>query len=162
MKTYLLVLVIAVLMTACNSNPKTSNDTGYMRSESVTDTTGLAAFNAWKAQESLKQTTGRSTNRTPLRHVTRRTSPTTPGRKIEEKDSGSGTLSTVSENAAKAPVKKGWSKAAKGAAIGGASGAIAGAVINKRNRVAGAVIGGIAGAGVGYGVGRTMDKKDGR
>ena len=71
-------------------------------------------------------------------------------------------MSSESSNTAKAPQKKGISKAAKGAVMGGVVGAIGGAVLDKKNPVMGAVLGGILGGGTGYGVGHGMDKKDGR
>jgi hypothetical protein len=163
MKTLLFVLLIAVVMAACSRNPQTGNEAGLINNSLISDTTGLAAFNAWKL-ERLYEKADRSNNHadSAAAHVVKRSGAKAVNRKASPSDYGSGTLSTVSENAAKAPVKKGWSKAAKGAAIGGASGAVVGAVVNKRNRIAGGVIGGIVGAGVGFGVGRTMDKKDGR
>ena len=60
-----------------------------------------------------------------------------------------------------APVKKGWSSAAKGAAIGAGAGAVTGILVDKNN-VRGGVVGGVVGAGTGYVIGRSRDKKSGR
>lgn len=106
------------------------------------DPAELAQYNAWKAEKEKplvkKPQAKRSVNYQSPKMV------------------------SESQNTAKAPEKKGWSKAAKGAVIGAGSGAVIGAVINKRNRAVGGVIGGVLGGGVGYGIGRGMDKKDGR
>ena len=106
------------------------------------DAAELAQYQAWKAENEKPVV-----QKTPVRRSVNYQSPK---------------MVSQSENPAKAPEKKGWSKAAKGAVIGGGSGAVLGAVINKRNRAIGAVIGGVIGGGVGYGIGRGMDKKDGR
>ena len=119
------------------------------------DTSGLAQFQAWKAQQNQLAL---ATISTPAK------SSATPVRKSVKSPAGStksGSMSTSTQYPAKTK-PKGWSKAAKGAVIGAAGGAVAGAVINKRNRAVGAVIGGVAGGAVGYGIGRHLDKKDGR
>lgn len=157
---------VVVLATACNSNPKT--DTQIVKAEPAivtTDTTGLAQFQAWKAQHELatlqqynaQQTPAAVPIQKPKRTSTaiRRTVRSTPV------PVQSGSMSSESANTAKAPQKKGWSNAAKGTAIGAGTGAVIGAIITKKNRVAGGVIGGVAGGAVGYGIGRHMDKRDG-
>jgi hypothetical protein len=105
------------------------------------DATELAQFKAWKA-ESEKPVVQKNSTRRSVNYQSPK-------------------MISESQSPAKAAVKKGWSKAAKGAVIGAASGAVIGAVVNKRNRAIGAVIGGVVGGGVGYGIGRTIDKKDG-
>jgi predicted small secreted protein len=149
------VFAIAVSMTACNTTPDTS--TTQKAIQPTVDTTGLAAFQAWKAQNELVNTQ-ENTAMQPTREVVKYY-PVSSARKssgVSRSTSGSsGTASTSTK-------KKGWSSAAKGAVIGGVAGAAGGAVINKKNRAAGAVIGGVIGAAGGYGVGRTIDKKNGR
>ncbi len=155
------------------------------------DTVGLAQFQQWKAQnelssqqeykEALNNEGDNYTAAAPVKKVktvyrkpvhrpaatvaslpssTATTNSSSASTTATTADNG--TMSSESANTAKAPVKEGWSKAAKGSVIGGVGGAVAGAVINKNNRAVGAVIGGIIGAGGGYAIGRGMDKKDGR
>lgn len=149
------VFALVVGMTACNTTP----DTGAQKAiQPSVDTTGLAQFQAWKAQNELVSTQ-QNTAMQPTREVVKyypassaRRSSTGASR---SSSGSSGTASTTTK-------KKGWSSAAKGAVIGGVAGAAGGAVINKKNRGAGAVIGGVIGAAGGYGIGRTIDKKNGR
>jgi hypothetical protein len=169
MKKLLFVLpILAILMVACNSRPKTNpEDVARKVADSLrlaADTAGLAQFQAWKAQNEIMdpgmygQTALAATPAVSRSSSsTRRSSATSRNR-----SSSGGSMSSGSSNTAKASQKKGWSKAAKGAVIGGVAGGAAGAIINKRNRVVGGVVGGVLGAGVGYGIGRGMDKKDGR
>lgn len=164
MKQILSALSIAVVMTACSSNP--SADT--TKTAVMPDTAGLAEFQAFKQQAAMMKMyemqnadvaamapVASYAAAAPVRRTTSR-----PVYTNRNNDYSSGTMSSTSGNTAKA--KKGWSKAAKGAVIGGATGAAAGAIINKRNRAVGAVIGGVVGAGGGYAIGRGMDKRDGR
>ena len=145
------LLALGVGFIACNSNSKAGKNEAPV--VSATDTIGLAEFQALKAQAALAAVTAQKT-----------AAPVSSSRKVATKKvySGGGSRTSETMNTAKAPQKKGWSKAAKGTAIGAASGAVLGAVINKRNRALGAVIGGVAGGGIGYGIGRHLDKKDGR
>ena len=168
MKKLLFILpIIAILVFACNSRPKTNpEDVARKVADSLrlaADTAGLAQFQAWKAQNEIINQNGMygetalaaapAVSRTST--STRRTYSASRSRSYS-----GGSANSTSTNTAKA--KKGWSKAAKGAVIGGVAGGAAGAIINKRNRVVGGVVGGVIGAGVGYGIGRSMDKKDGR
>ncbi len=168
MKKILFGLSTVFIMASCsNDNPRTAAETKLVTP--ATDTTGLAQFQAWKAQNELAVAQQNQLATQPVTEVVRekvvyvdrpsprRSSSTTSRSSSSNNGSGSGT--STSQAPAK---KKGWSKAAKGAVIGGAGGAVVGAVINKRNRGVGAVIGGVLGAGAGYGVGRSQDKKDGR
>ena len=150
-----IIAMIAVVMVSCKSN--TGMNSENAKAMNYSDTVGLAQFQAWKVQNELAKLNeyNQYVNSTRTAAV-----PKTTKRSSAKTETWSN--NSESQNAAKAPVKKGISKAAKGAAIGAAGGAIAGAVINKRNRVVGAVIGGVVGGGVGYGIGRHMDKKDGR
>lgn len=161
-----ITVIVAVLITACNSNGRAEADAvaklkAYQDSVKFSaDTAGLAQFQSWKAQneltdaEMLEETTPyvAAGNATQRAVATRSSS----ARR------SSGTRSSSSGNTASAPARKKVSKAAKGAVIGGVGGAVAGAIINKKNRVVGGVVGGVIGAGVGYGIGRSQDKKDGR
>ena len=189
MKKLLPVLGFAFLMTACNTMPEQKTDAvqAAQQTSSQPDTTGMAAFNAWKAQNELtalnapqqsqqaqsapaktrtivkyipaaKSTQSKPVEKTTSSSTSSSTEQTSAG---SSADSGSGSTNNESETA-KVEKKEGWSKAAKGAVIGGVAGAAGGAILTKKNRVAGAVIGGVIGAAGGYGIGRTMDKKDGR
>ena len=146
--------VAAIIMVSCKNSPTASQQI------SPYDTVGLSAFQAWKLQQYQE---AMNVNAAPVAPVARKTA---PARKVSYAKSNtsnsSGSMNNTSTHAAKAPVKKGMSNAAKGAIIGGAGGAVLGAVINKRNRVAGGVIGGVLGAGGGYVLGRSKDKKEGR
>ena len=157
--------IIAILMFACNSRPKTNpEDVARKVADSLrlaADTAGLAQFQAWKAQnEIIDQDMYGQNALAASPAVSRSYSSTRRSSASRSRSYGGGGYSSTSSNTAKA--KKGWSKAAKGAVIGGVAGGAAGAIINKRNRVVGGVVGGILGAGVGYGIGRGMDKRDGR
>jgi Glycine zipper len=173
-------------MAACNTTPEIKSETAQAVQQTIStpDTTGIAEFNAWKAQNELgnvnayKQAgqsqsapaektrtivkyvpVARSTQSKPVSSTSSNSRQTSSG---SSAGNGNGSMSNESSETAKVEKKEGWSKAAKGAVIGGVTGAAAGAVINKKNRVVGAVIGGVVGAAGGYGIGRTMDKKDGR
>lgn len=174
MKRLLSVLSIAAVMAACN-HPRTGIDSFVVSPNdkapaTTIDTTGLAQFQAWKAQHELANVNtyrlaDQAIAAAPKKAYTaahKTAKSHTAAYTHRHATNASGTMTSESGNTAKAPVKKGWSKAAKGAAIGGGSGAVIGAVVNKKNRAAGAVIGGVVGGGVGYGIGRSMDKKDGR
>lgn len=146
-----IVLAISAFMIACNSKPKTDAQNSLVLS--VTDTTGLADFQAWKAINERKDASMymATAAQAPVQNAVTRTS-------TARRNTAARTSQPVSAPAK----KKGWSKAAKGATIGGVAGAAAGAIIVKKNRALGAVVGGVIGGGVGYGIGRGMDKKDGR
>ncbi|HTM92614.1 MAG TPA: glycine zipper domain-containing protein [Flavisolibacter sp.] len=191
MKKLLPVLGFTLLMTACNTMPEQKADAIPLTQQTLSqpDTTGMAAFNAWKAQnelagvnayqqtqqtQSVPEKTKTVVKYVPAKQATTSkpvsktnsssNSASSPEPKSSGSSAGSGSGSTDNESGETAQVEKkeGWSKAAKGAVIGGVAGAAGGAVINKKNRVAGAVIGGVIGAAGGYGIGRGMDKKDGR
>jgi hypothetical protein len=166
MKRSLFVLSAFTFLIACNSGPKTPTTT-YSLSDSlkfVNDTTGLAAYQAWKAEHELgvNKDQAEKANTAAVssaKESTHRTTTNSSG------NTGSGTASSgtaSSGSTGTTQAKKGWSKTAKGAVIGGVVGAGAGAIINKKNRGAGAVIGGVVGAGAGAVIGNDMDKKDGR
>jgi Glycine zipper len=168
MKQILSALSIALVMTACTSNP--SADT--TKSATTVDTSGLAEFQAFKQQAAMMKMYEMQNMNAGVAAVAPQTRTTTtyasapvrrtsrPRYSSRSNDYQSGSMSSSTGNTAKA--KRGWSKAAKGAVIGGATGAAAGAIINKKNRAVGAVIGGVVGAGGGYVIGRGMDKRDGR
>lgn len=170
MKKLLSVLAVAVIFTtACTNNSKSTAEArlkAYQDSIALSaDTVGFSEFQQWKAQNEL--TDAEINAQEEERYAATQARTYTAARKTTAKRStssrsSSGTGSSQSGNTAKAPVKKGWSKAAKGAAVGTAGGAVVGAVVNKRNRVVGGVVGGVLGGAVGYGIGRSKDKKDGR
>lgn len=192
MKKLLPLLGFTFLMAACNTMPEKNTEAVQSAQQTLSqpDTTGMAAFNVWKAQNELasvnayqqpQQAQTQSTpekTRTIVKYVPVKQSTSSkpvaktssssntassPEPKSESSvGSDSGSTDNGSGETAQVEKKEGWSKAAKGAVIGGVAGAAGGAILNKKNRVAGAVIGGVIGAAGGYGVGRTMDKKDGR
>jgi outer membrane protein with glycine zipper len=157
MKIQSIILSIAVLALSCNTQPKADNN----HSDSTklnTDTTGLAAYQAWKAQNELTEQNSeeQQENKTSSKTMEKSTS------SKSDNTSASNTSTSTGSSSSGTTEKKGWSKTAKGAVIGGVAGAAGGAVINKKNRAAGAVIGGVIGAGTGAVIGNEMDKKDGR
>ncbi|MFL5742477.1 MAG: glycine zipper domain-containing protein [Flavisolibacter sp.] len=159
MKKLFPVFALAVLVTACNTDPRLAAMNSAL-TPSI-DTSGLAKYQQWKAMNELANTTqfqsvapAQPTTRTIIKYV--------PVRQSSSRSYSSGSMSSSSSGAAKAAQRKGWSKSAKGAVIGGVGGAAAGAIINKKNRALGAVIGGVIGAAGGYGIGHGMDKRDGR
>jgi hypothetical protein len=173
MKKLLLIPGISILMIACNTMPEQNTGATQTAHQTISqqDTTGLAAYNAWKAQnelanikttQSLQQTQPASETRTIVKYVPVKTTSSKSVSHSSSSNSVSGSMNNESSQTAKVEQKKGWSKAAKGAVIGGVAGAAGGAIINKKNRVVGAVIGGVLGAAGGYGIGRNMDKNDGR
>lgn len=149
------VLAIAVVMTACNTAPDTA--TTQKAIQPTVDTTGLAEFQAWKAQNELMSTQQNTAMQPQTREIVRYYPVSSARRSSSSRvyRSSSGSSGTVAR-------KRGWSSAAKGAVIGGVAGAAGGAIINKRNRALGGVVGGVLGAGVGYGIGRGIDKRNGR
>ena len=157
MKRFIIpVFAIAVAMTACNTTPDTA--TTQKAIQPAADTTGLAQFQAWKAQNELVSTQQNTAMQ-----------PQTQTREVVKyypvsnaKRSSSTVYRSSSTSSGTAYKKKGWSSAAKGAVIGGVAGAAGGAILNKKNRAVGGVVGGILGAGVGYGIGRGADKRNGR
>lgn len=182
MKKLLPFLGFAIMMSACNTSlDKNATSSAAPQQQVSADTTGLASYNAWKAQNELAQlqtaqpvqqsTASAPKTKTIVKRVPVYVAPKSSSQSSSsssnstvqnDSGSGSGTMNNESSETAKVEKKTGWSKAAKGAVIGGVAGAVGGAVINKKNRVVGAVIGGVVGAAGGYGIGRTMDKKDGR
>lgn len=189
MKKLLPFLSLALFTAAaCNTAPEKKSSVSPVEHSAITapveDTTGMAAFKAWKAQNELsaiqqfqqvqpqavaqKPAVKRTSSSAPVKKATapvKRSSTPASSSGSSDNSSANGNTGTDTQGTgdiAKATKKEGWSKAAKGAVIGGVAGAAGGAVINKKNRVLGAVIGGVIGAAGGYGIGRTMDKKDGR
>lgn len=146
----------AFLVASCSNN---SSDSA--KNMEGTDTTGMAAFKAWKEQQridSVNRVVRDSIEEAAL--AAKKQSKHNPSHNNSVANSSSGTMTSESDNSAK--TKKGWSKTAKGAVIGGVVGAGTGAAVNKKNRAAGAVIGGAVGAGAGAVIGHEKDKKDGR
>ncbi|MGN6163960.1 MAG: glycine zipper domain-containing protein [Flavisolibacter sp.] len=193
MKKLIPFFSVAVIMAACNSAPKANADAivasaSQQALTAVTDTVGLASYQAWKAQNELADATNYNQAPEPQKPFekivkVKKTSksqaslptpepaalPSTPAASSEKTTvpSSDNSTATGGNETASVPAgqttteeKKGWSNKAKGAVIGGVVGAGAGAVINKKNPVLGAVIGGVIGAGGGYVIGGKMDKKD--
>lgn len=152
------VVAIAVVMVACNNRPVAS--TGKVLTYS--DTTGLASFQQWKAQNELAPSASyMQGNEYAARPVIVKKYYTTRIVRPARRSYASST-SRSSYSSYPAKQKRGWSKAAKGTVIGAGGGALIGALVDKHNRGMGAVIGGLLGGAGGYGIGRHMDKNDGR
>jgi hypothetical protein len=178
MKQLIPIFSLAFLMTACVSNPNTSAPTSAAPQVQQAptynpDTIGLSQFQQWKAANELADIKefkapaapvkkAKRVYSAPVAHTSNQPASTETNTSSTVPNDEEGTVSSESSNTAKAPEKKGWSKAAKGTAIGVGTGAVAGAVIGKKNRVVGGVIGGVVGGAVGYGIGRHIDKKEGR
>ena len=182
------------VMAACNSVPKENANAIVANAAqqalvTTIDTTGLASYQAWKAQNELadantynqptepqkpiaKATKVKKTTRPrislptqepvslPSAPATNTENTTVPASDNSTASNGTGTTNSPTGETTSTEEKKGWSNKAKGAVIGGVVGAGAGAVINKKNPVLGAVIGGVIGAGGGYVIGGKMDKRD--
>lgn len=173
MKLLTPVIVIALALSACNSNTKTDSeakkeivaDTSTNYNNSVLTDTGTAlqpevapAVVSKTATEVKKKKSTAKSERT----VTTHPAPVTPDNTtVNSKDNTTATQPTVNNDPAPAQAeeKKGWSNAAKGAVIGGGAGAVGGAIISKK-KGKGAIIGGVLGAAGGYIIGRHKDKKD--
>jgi hypothetical protein len=153
LKTFSVIVVMVAMMSVISCGNKRADVSDKTVLVPV-DTTGLAQFKAWQAQQSQKQAVVSAYK--PVKSSVTHASTAKAATKTE-----TGSMSTSTQYPAKTK-PKGWSKAAKGAVIGAGSGAVLGAIINKKNRAVGAAIGGVAGGAVGYGVGRHLDKKDGR
>ena len=133
MKRIIPVFALAVAMTACNTTPDTA--TTQKAIQPAVDTTGLAQFQAWKAQNELVNT---EQNAAMAQPQTREVIKYYPVSSAKRSSSSSSRSSGSSSSGTTASRKKGWSSAAKGAVIGGVAGAAGGAIINKKNRAAGA------------------------
>lgn len=174
-----LVIVSAVLFTACNSKKETTDREMVLLTDSMyksnlgSDTAAITIQEAPEAAEPevtapvvrTKKPAPRKTYNEPVQNNTQPpapvavnnpapTTPATAGTGTET--AGTGTTTTTPE----VKKKEGMSKAAQGAIIGGVGGAVAGAVIGKGGK--GAVIGGVIGAAGGYILGRKKDKASGR
>src|SRR5574338_1524039 len=112
------VLAIAVVMTACNTTPDTA--TTQKAIQPTVDTTGLAQFQAWKAQNELMSTQQNTAMQPQTREVVKYY-PVSSARRSSGVSRSSGSSGTVYR-------RKGWSSAAKGAVIGGVAGAAGGAI----------------------------------
>lgn len=160
MKNQFIILCAMVLVISCNTKPQPGDNNRTADSlRFASDTTGLAEYQAMKAQNELgiKNPEGQQEEKSSSK--TEKNKATTSAGSDNTSASNSGSTGASSSGTAQ---KKGWSKTAKGAVIGGVVGAGTGAVVNKKNRAAGAVIGGVLGAGAGAVIGNEMDKKDGR
>ena len=164
-----IIAFLSIFLMACKSNTP-------QQAQSLVqpDTSGLAAFQAFKAMEAQEAVIVPEKivyKKAPAKKVVMHSestneakvdkNETTPAEETATKDE------TTTQPAATTPAeevakKKGWSKAAKYSVIGGVGGGVLGAVINKKDPVKGAVIGAVILGGGGYVLGRSQDKKDGR
>ncbi|MGZ3974400.1 MAG: glycine zipper family protein [Flavisolibacter sp.] len=154
------VFAIAVAMSACNTTPD-NNSTTQKAIQPAVDTTGLAQFQAWKAQNELVNTEQNTAMQPNTREVVKYY-PVSSARRTSSSHVYRSTSTSSGGGYGTTTRKRGWSSAAKGAVIGGVAGAAGGAIINKKNRALGGIVGGVLGAGAGYGIGRGIDKKNGR
>ena len=162
MKTFITLLAIVGVMTACKSTTeKPISEESKMLT--VSQAAELAEFTAWKEQKAaaeLKAQTAKENKPTVI--YVKQAAPVRTRTIIRQPRTVETVPVTTTTTQSQPVAKKKMRKAVKGAIIGAGTGAIAGAIIGKKNRVLGAVIGGVAGGGVGYGIGRGMDKRDGR
>jgi hypothetical protein len=164
-----IISFLSILLVACQNKQQ------QVTTQPQADTTGLAAFQAFKAMEAQATVVVPQQivyKKAPAKKVVMRSESTneakvennesTPAEEVATKEE---TENQETETAAKeeeVAKKKGWSKAAKYSVIGGVGGGVLGAVINKKDPVKGAVIGAVILGGGGYVLGRSQDKKDGR
>jgi len=161
------ILIIAgVVIASCNNKQTDANDGKVV---TYTDTTGLADFQKWKAQNELKdpavyynQGNEAGMNQPATKIITKYVPLHRSTSAYRRVTSNSDSMNSVAQYPTKTSVKKGWSRKAKGAVIGGGGGALLGAVIGKHNRLASGAIGGALGAGLGYIIGNELDRKHGR
>ena len=179
-----LVIVSAVIFTACNSKKETTDREMVLLTDSMyksnlgSDTAAIVQQEAPEAVQpevaaplvKTKKPAPRRTNTTYNQPVQDNSATTTaplpvPNPTATPAPATTGTTGTeaagTGTTAPEVKKKDGMSKAAQGAIIGGVGGAVAGAVLsNKKGK--GAIIGGVIGAAGGYILGRKKDKNDGR
>ena len=154
MRLLIMSLVVAVAVSACNSNAKNNqgNQT-YTFKDSVKiirDSLRLDSFE--RAEQARKDEAKRAEEIAAAKAAAR-----AEGSSNTYRSSSSTTNNAVATQ----PEKKGWSSAAKGAVIGAGAGAVTGILVDKKDG-RGAAIGGAVGAGTGYIIGRQKDKQTGR
>ncbi len=170
MKFLTTAIVVALSLSACNSNSRSDSD---IKKEIVADTTSnydnsVLTDTATAVNTEAAIVMPAANEAKPAKVVTKnepkvKTTPipvTAPVASQTKVDTVATQPVAVNEPApAVAEEKKGWSNAAKGAVIGAGAGAIGGAIISKKKGT-GAVIGGVLGAAGGYIIGKSKDKKD--
>src|SRR6476620_6796164 len=112
MKTRFLILGAMVIMASCNTQPKADANRSSDSVKLITDTTGMAAYNAWKAQNELTTQNAKEQGEKPSSKTVNKTTSST-------KTSTSTNSTNNSTSSSGTTQKKGWSKTAKGAVIGG-------------------------------------------
>ncbi len=137
MKHLLSFILIASVLTACNSGADKAAEAAAAKQKTIDSLNTVVARQ--KTIDSMKLANERAVKKNT---------------QVEAAETN-GNLSTTSSQAAK---KKGWSHTAKGAVVGAGTGAVTGAIINHNDRAKGAVIGAVIGAGVGAGTGLIVDK----
>lgn len=146
------MITMAAGLAACNSNAST-NGGSYQTTQRYKDSIQLDSF---KRAEAVSKEIDRREADAKLAESEK----TAATAVVSQRRSQSVVHHTYAAAPA-APVKKGWSSAAKGAAIGAGAGAVTGILVDKKDG-RGAVIGGVLGAGTGYVIGRSRDRKSGR
>ena len=143
MKTYILILSVALFSVSCKN---TANEAGVAGDPQQATIDSLKMEMDKQKAEMAKQRTIDSMNavaeskRAAQRPVIVNNTPAAAATPAEQK-------------------RKGWSGAAKGAVIGAGVGAVSGALIDKDKPGRGAVIGGLAGGGLGAGTGAVIDSE---
>src|SRR6476619_4039156 len=110
MKRIIPVFAIAVAMTACNTSP--NSDTTQKAIQPATDTTGMAEFRTWKAQNELVNTSENTANQPQgqTKTIVKYVPVSSSARRSSSSSSGSGV--STSSGTATTSRKKGWSSAA--------------------------------------------------
>ena len=151
-KKVAVALTMISVMIACNSKPKEVAvivDTTAMKQKAIMDEQARV-----KSEEEARSKLALEKRKEQRRENAETERSSNVGNSSTSVNSGSGTASET------APVKKGWSSAAKSTAIGAGAGAIAGGIIG--HNLGGAAIGAAVGGGTGYLIGRAKDRKSGR
>lgn len=150
MKHTLLILVSAVLMSACTYNAK---EQAAMKQQAIAAVKDSLKLDSFKRVEVKKQ---------EEQKIAARVKEEKRMLLLSERNEAASVPAPRQYSEQTAPAKKkGWSSAAKGAVIGAGAGALGGILIDKKDG-RGAIIGGVVGAGTGYLIGRDKDRKSGR
>jgi len=135
MKYLFLLIMIASVLTACNSGAEKAAAAQKEKQKTI-DSLNTALVKQ-KVIDSMKLVQAKTV------------------KKNTQVTQTSGNMESTTSEPAK---KKGLNHTAKGAIVGAGTGAITGAIINHNDRVKGAAIGTIIGAGIGAGTGLIVDK----
>ena len=161
-----MIIAVASVFAACNSNTKTSSvsqaDSVRIVQNSMKALKDSLKLDSFKKAEAQKKELAAADQKQRIEKLEKTVAAQSQKNAVAKQPNysyGSGQGSYTPP--AQVPQKKGWSAAAKGAAIGAGAGAVTGILVDKKD-VRGAVIGGVVGAGTGYAIGRAQDRKSGR